>query len=77
MGLNLRINPDPAVSRQTITGDFDCVIYDDFLLNPEEAVAWAAERADDFFAVERAYPGILLPLSDADARIVKKFLPYG
>ncbi len=74
MGLELRINPDPAVTRQRISDGFDCVIYDDFLLNPDDAVAHAAERAAEFTGVERAYPGLLLPLSEEDAGPLHAFI---
>ena len=52
------------VDRVAIDPDHDCLVVDDFLLNPDEIVDWAQDHLDRFFMQERAYPGLILPLSE-------------
>jgi len=57
-----------------IDPDHDCLVIDDFLLNPDEVIAWARNRLEDFFMQERAYPGLILPLSDHQAAPLHAFI---
>jgi len=66
--LNLKLNPNPAISRQQITPDYSCLIIDEFLLNPDEAVEWVASQRERFTQFERSYPGIILPVTDQEVR---------
>lgn len=60
----MRINPDLRVERHPIAAGNDCLVIDDFFADPETVRSLALERAADFVAVERSYPGSLLPTAD-------------
>jgi Family of unknown function (DUF6445) len=70
------LNPDPRVSLVPIFDGHQCVVIDDFMLEPEELVEFAA-RNHAFFAEQPGnyYPGPELPLGGAlAARIHDCFL---
>ncbi len=60
----LRINPDITLDVVEPEPGFRCVVVDDFLLDPETLIDYAAAHADDFYAPRRAYPGKVLPVED-------------
>ena len=62
--LALRINPALEITVVAVTEQQACVVVDDFLLNPDEVVAYASERMADFSMPERAYPGVVLPVAN-------------
>lgn len=61
--MHLRINPKLEIQLVRLADDVTCAVVDDFLLNPAEAVDFAATRADRFEERERAYPGRVLPVA--------------
>ena len=63
--MNLNINPNLEIQAARITDQHSCVVIDDFLLNPEQAVDYACEQQDEFIMLERAYPGLVLPVDNA------------
>jgi len=73
-GPELAINPGLVIQRQPIAGGQDCLVIDDFLADPDAAVAWAAQHTQDFVAPERSYPGRLLPIDEAAARPLHEFV---
>lgn len=60
--MHLEINPNLEIQATRITRDHICVVIDDFLLNPQEAIGYAASHAAEFVMLERAYPGLVLPM---------------
>jgi hypothetical protein len=60
----LKLNPNSDVQASRVTERDLCVVIDDFLLNPEEIVAFACEHREAFIAPERAYPGRVLPVDN-------------
>ena len=61
---SFEINSDLEIRQQPITGDQVCVIIDDFLLNPDQVVAFAHDHASEFSMPERSYPGLVLELDN-------------
>lgn len=61
---NIKINLAAAIRIERITDEIDCVIVDDFLMNPGEIVDFACSHAADFSIPDLSYPGLL---RDVDA----------
>ncbi len=59
-----QIHPNPVIKLQPIVGDQVCVVVDDFLLDPEQVVAFALDHASEFSMPERSYPGLVLELDN-------------
>ena len=57
-----------------VTEHHHCAVVDDFLLNPEHIVDYAAEQAGRFETQERAYPGDVLDLSNGDMAPLNRFI---
>jgi hypothetical protein len=72
--LNLKINPQLEINLVPITGSYHCAVIDDFLLNPAEVVEFAGRQAEHFTMPERAYPGIVLPVSNRDVAPLNRFI---
>ena len=72
--MKLRINPNLEIQASRITDDHICVVIDDFLLNPNEAVDYACERREDFVMLERAYPGLVLPMDSGFIGNLNRFI---
>jgi hypothetical protein len=70
----ITLNPNPEIQASRITERETCVVVDDFLLNPEEAVAWACEHRDRFEMPERAYPGLILPVEENHVHELQGFI---
>lgn len=62
--MHLKLNPNLEIQASQVNEQQVCVVIDDFLLNPQEAVAFACEHADEFIQLERSYPGIVLPVDN-------------
>ena len=56
----LRVNPNLTVEIIPISEGNDCVVVDNFLTDPEEAVAYASQSASEFSSAS-AYPGMIYP----------------
>jgi hypothetical protein len=61
----LKINPKAAIQASRITDQHTCVVVDDFLLNPEQLIEFAKHRENEFVMLERAYPGLILPVDNS------------
>ena len=72
--LELRVNPEPVVEWWQITDEHQCLVIDDFLLNPGDVVAYAAAQEGGFAMPQRAYPGKLLPLHDGQTHEMHRFV---
>ncbi len=72
--MKLEINPQADIQASRISRNDICVVVDDFLLNPNDAIAWACDRADGFEMPDRAYPGLLLPVDDAALHGMYRFI---
>jgi hypothetical protein len=72
--MDLKLNPDIEIQASRITRDQLCVVIDDFLLNPGDAVAHACAHASEFTMLERAYPGIVLPVDNALLGDLNRFI---
>jgi len=70
----LLINPDLEIQVSKVTGNHLCAVIDDFLLNPHEAVAFACANAWKFIMLERAYPGIVLPVENVMLADMNRFI---
>ena len=69
-----RINPNLEIQASRITDQQTCVVIDDFLLNPQEAVDYACEQREEFIMHERAYPGIVLPMDSGFIGNMNRFI---
>jgi hypothetical protein len=58
------IDSKPEISRVEIANGNFCLVVDNFLRDPQEAVTYARAKAEDFELQESGYPGMLL-LADA------------
>ncbi len=72
--LKLKINPELVIEAAEITDGYNCVVIDDFLLNPRELVDYACEHADEFIMLERAYPGVVLPVENDLVSTLNRFV---
>lgn len=72
--MNLRINPNLEIQLVRVADGVTCAVVDDFLLNPGEAVDFAAGRFAEFEAQERAYPGKVLPVGPAPLADANRFI---
>ena len=70
----LEINPALEVQASRITENRLCVVIDDFLLNPKEAVEFACANAGGFTQLERAYPGRVLPVRKQHTNEINRFI---
>lgn len=62
--MQLKLNPNLEIQASQVNDQQVCVVIDDFLLDPQEAVAFACEHAGEFINLERSYPGIVLPVDN-------------
>jgi hypothetical protein len=72
--MQLKLNPNRDIQASQLNEQQICVVIDDFLLNPQEAVVFACERAADFIGLERSYPGIVLPVDNALLGDLNRFI---
>jgi len=72
--LTLKINPTLEITVVAVTEQHACVVVDDFLLNPDEVVAYASARAADFTMPDRAYPGAVLPVANSLMAPLNRFI---
>jgi hypothetical protein len=72
--MNLRLNPQLEIQAVQVTDDHLCVMIDDFLLNPHDAVEFAAAQAGSFEQQERAYPGLVLSVSNEPLAAMNRFI---
>jgi len=62
--MKLKLNPNLEIQASHVTDEQVCVVIDDFLLNPKDAVEYACNRSGEFITMERSYPGIVLPVDN-------------
>ncbi len=62
--MRLEINPGLEIQLSQVTENHNCVVVDDFLLNPRDLVEYAVVHTQEFVMLERAYPGIVLPVDN-------------
>jgi len=72
--MQLQINPNLEIQASQIDDDQVCVVIDDFLLNPREAVQYACTHAEDFVMLERSYPGVVLPVDNLLMEVINRFI---
>jgi len=72
--LQIRINPDPVIEHHPINDNYFAVVVDDFLLNPDEVVAFGQSQNDGFEIPEGSYPGLVLDLDETVAIDLQQFL---
>ena len=70
----LKINPNLEIQVSKVSDDHLCVVVDDFLLNPLEAVEFASTHKDEFVMLERAYPGVVLPVENRMLDEINRFI---
>ncbi len=70
----LKVNPRLDIQAARITHNQNCVVIDDFLLNPEQAVEHACRHKSGFIMQERAYPGYVLPVDNRYLEEVNRFI---
>ena len=72
--MNLQLNPALEIQASPVTDTQLCVVVDDFLLNPEQAVQYAIDHHDEFSMQERAYPGHVLPVPNEFLQALNRFI---
>jgi hypothetical protein len=72
--MQLQINPNLEIQASQVADGQVCVVIDDFLLNPGEAVQYACAHADDFVMLERSYPGVVLPVDNLLMQDINRFI---
>lgn len=72
----IQINPDATIRRESISGEHDCVIVDDFLLDPKKLVDFAARHSGDFKMVQSSYPGPLLRIDVSAMEDIYRFIRF-
>ena len=70
----LRINPKLEIQLVRVAVGVTCAVVDNFLLNPDEAVDFAAGRSGDFETQARAYPGKVLPVDNTPLLEANRFI---
>ena len=70
----LKINPRLEFQASRVTDDQTCVVIDNFLQTPQEAVDYACAHADQFAMPERAYPGLVLPVDNRLVNNLNQFI---
>jgi hypothetical protein len=74
MELKLAINPNLEITMVRLGDDITCVCIDDFLANPQDAVDYVREHADEFVTQQRAYPGVVMPVPDRPMEALYRFI---
>jgi len=73
----LKVNPNLTIEINPISEGNDCVVVDNFLADPEKAVAYASQKASEFSSASD-YPGVIYPpealLMDEIYRFIRKKL---
>ena len=72
--LDLTLNPQATIELRQIDDDNICVVVDDFLINPESAVEYAALYADRFDIPHRSYPGLVAEIRPAFTEGIQRFV---
>jgi len=72
--MQLHLNPRLEMQAVQVTDGHLCIVIDDFLQNPDEAVGFACARADHFEPQERAYPGLVLPVANEPLAEMNRFI---
>jgi hypothetical protein len=70
----LKLNPNLEFQASRISDNHICVVIDDFLLNPGELVEFAKAHENEFVALERAYPGVILPVENSSLGSLHRFI---
>ena len=70
----LEINPHAEVSIIDLNESTQCAVIDDFLINPRELIDFAREQRSEFQLQERAYPGLVLSVSENMTAAMKSFI---
>jgi len=70
----LQINPNLEIQASRINEEHLCVVIDDFLLNPGQAVDYASACEDEFVMLERAYPGYVMPVDNDIMSEINRFI---
>jgi hypothetical protein len=74
--MKLRINPKLEIGVKQIADDLQCVVIDDFLLNPQELVDYACNNRQHFLMPERAYPGAVMPVDNSLLAELNRFIRF-
>jgi len=69
-----RINPNLTIIEQPIADGQFCVIVDNFLLDPQDIVAYAREHAGEFERQPKGYPGVLMDIDNHRLSDVNRFI---
>ena len=72
--LKLEINPGLTISMVEVSEKNYCALVDDFLLNPQELVDYACAKSEEFVMLERAYPGVVLPVNNSLVDTLNRFI---
>jgi hypothetical protein len=70
----LQINPNLEIQVSQVTDNQTCVVIDDFLQNPQDLVEYATTHAKEFILLERAYPGLVLPVDNGRLGNMNRFI---
>jgi hypothetical protein len=70
----IQLNPDATLRREQIADGAFCIIVDDFLLEPEVLVEYAARHPNEFSNPNIGYPGRQLRVNDNAMREILRFV---
>ena len=70
----LKINPNLEIQASRIDDRHICVVIDDFLRSPRQAVEYACAHKEGFVMLERAYPGFVLPVDNGIMEDINRFI---
>lgn len=70
----LRINPSAKLRRERIAGNDFAVVLDDFLLNPDALVEYAATHRDEFGSPNVGFPGVQIRANDDSMADIFRFV---
>ena len=70
----IRTNRDAIIRREKIAANYDCVVVDDFLQNPDDLVDFADKHVPEFSHAESGYPGRQLPVDSNAIAEVHRFV---
>lgn len=70
----MKLNSNLEIQASRINETQVCVVIDDFLSNPAQAVEYARAHKNQFIMPERAYPGFVLPVDDVIMTDIYRFI---
>lgn len=71
---DLQLNPNARIEVHPIADGQHCVIVDDFLLDPDAVVAYAAQQREQFEVPPKSYPGLVMDIDSQATGDLSRFV---